>query len=300
MWIFLSVIATLAAVYALVLFLVVRVSLRPWRIPIYLAPAALGSPMEEIAYDVEGSRVQGWWLPQSDPKFVAVLAHGYVMNRSEMAVTAHRLWEMGGACLLFDFRAHGQSQGDKCGLGWYERVDWFRAVEEARARHPEARVVGVGASMGAASLAFAAAERTSLVDAMVLDSAYDTMGAALRRWWTVFISPLAGKVLSPTVLMARPVLGFDPNRVHVSDALARAGAVPVLILHGERDRLAIPDDARRNHEAAVGPKELVWFAGVGHSEARLYRPAEYDAALRKFLEETSGIVRTPWGASERL
>ena len=299
MWTVLAIVVTLLAVYGLLLYAVVRVSIRPWRIPLYLTPAALGSPMEEIAYEVEGAQVRAWWLPQADPKFIAVLGHGYVMNRSEMSVTAHRLWEEGGACLLFDFRVHGHSSGERCGLGWFERIDWFRAVEEARSRHPHVPVLGVGASMGAASLAFAAAERPKLVNAMILDSAYDSMGSALNRWWGVFISPLAGKVLAPTLIFARAVLGFDPKRKQVSEALAKCDGVPLLILHGERDRLATPDDARLNFESANEPKELIWFDGCGHSEARLYQPVLYDEVLRRFVRGESGLLRTKSDVPER-
>ena len=62
--------------------------------------------------------------------------------------------------LLFDFRGHGESDGHTVRFGAGERRDVLAAVAYLRERRPgQARqVVGLGVSMGAATLTLAAAE----------------------------------------------------------------------------------------------------------------------------------------------
>src|SRR5687767_5875268 len=180
----LIVLLTLLAVYLLVLLGVAWVSLHPMRTPIFMATAWFGAPQQEVEFDNgEGIKLRGWWLEKPGAKTVCVLAHGYIMNRAELAPIAARLWEEGLACLLFEFRAHGKSGGTKCGLGWLERRDVRAAAAFARQRAPGAKVVLIGSSMGAAASALALGEDPSLADALVLDSGYSKLSRAVSGWW---------------------------------------------------------------------------------------------------------------------
>ncbi|MER3462415.1 MAG: alpha/beta hydrolase, partial [Armatimonadota bacterium] len=78
--------AALAAftLYLLVLALAAYIATHPPRSPIFLSPAALGAPMEEVEFPSrDGTPLSGWWVPSENARGVAILLHGYVMNRSE-------------------------------------------------------------------------------------------------------------------------------------------------------------------------------------------------------------------------
>jgi hypothetical protein len=49
--------------------------------------------------------------------------------------------------------------------------------------------------------------------------------------------------------------------------------------------LALPTEAERNFQACIGPSEIVWFDGYGHSEYRWEQPAQYMSALVDFLKK---------------
>ncbi len=269
-------------IYLLILFGVSWFSLHPVRTPIYLSPGALGLPQEEVEFlSSDGIRLRGWWIGVPDAKTVFVMSHGYLMNRCELAPLAIYFAKFGCSSLLYDFRAHGKSGGRKSGLGWTERLDVAAAVAFARSRAPGCRLILVGSSMGSAASAFAFGEDSSLADALVLDSAYSRLYQAVSGWWRFLGGRGLSFILSPSVVIAAPLAGFNPFRPDVAQALAQVKA-PVLILHGDCDTLATVLEAKRN-EAACVDVETVWFERCGHSEGRWLQPEKYNAAVEEFL-----------------
>lgn len=259
-------------------------SLHPARVPIFFSPAALGSPQEEVEFESDGFTLRGWWVPVANPKACAVLVHGYLMNRSELAVVAHKLAAEGIACLLLDLRAHGRSGGKKSGLGAVEHLDVGKAIDFVRQKHPDAPVILYGSSMGAAASVFAAREHPREVVALILDSCYGSLSQAVLGWWRFLGGRALAIALGPSVIVCAPMAGFNPFKVDVAKAL-KGLDIPILFLHGEKDNLALPSEAKRNLEAAGAKARIVWFGGCGHSEGRWVHPERYDAAVLSFLRD---------------
>ena len=272
--------------YLLILLGIAWFSLHPFRIPIFLSPGGLGYPQEDIQFDSsDGIVLRGWWVDVPNPKAVAIISHGYMMNRSELSPLVLLLASRGIACLFYDFRAHGRSGGKKSYLGFKERHDVAAAVAFSRGRAPGAKIVLMGSSMGAAASALAAGADPDLADALVLDCSYARLSSAVIGWWRFVGGPVLAFFLWPTTLVSIPLAGFNPFSVDVSKALASAGEIPVLFFHGDEDTLALPSGARRNQAACKGPTKMVWLAGCGHAEGRWVHPEIYNAELVAFLEK---------------
>ena len=77
------------------------------------------------------------------------------------------------------------------------------------------------------------------------------------------------------------------------DMVGSLSPVPLLILHGERDWLVHPGQARQLYEAAGPPKELVILPGVAHAEYIMAQnPGLLVSTVREFFErELSGSDR---------
>jgi pimeloyl-ACP methyl ester carboxylesterase len=276
---------SLLALYILALLGIAWFSLHPFRTPIFLSPGAMGMPQEDVEFQTEdGVRLKGWWTYRPDSKNVAVLAHGYMMNRSELTPLAVWLAGRGYSTLVFDSRAHGKSGGRKCGLGYLERQDILAAVNFARTRCPSGRLVLVGSSMGSAAIALAAAERPGLADALILDSCFSRLPQAISGWWRFLGGRVLSFFLTPSIVLAAPMAGFNPFKVDVARALA-AAQLPVLFLHGDCDNLATPEEARRNEAALEGKGNIVWLAHCGHSEGRWEHPDLYYGSISRFLSD---------------
>lgn len=63
---------------------------------------------------------------------------------------------------------------------------------------------------------------------------------------------------------------------------------PMLLLHGDRDRLVPLSHGRRLFERAARPARLHVVAGAGHNDTWVVGGAPYADAWRTFLAETAG------------
>lgn len=271
------------AVYLLVLLLAAYIATHPPRSPIFLSPAALGAPMEEVEFQSrDGTPLRGWWVPSENARGVAILLHGYAMNRSENAALAAEMRRWGFSCLLFDFRNCGRSGGAVTTVGYQERLDVLAACDYVSNRKPDAPRVLIGSSMGAAAAAFALAQEPGCADALILDSCYSSLPSATLGWWRWLGGRPLMILLAPVVVAAALIVRFNPFRVDVGSAL-RMVAKPTLIVHGTLDSMVPPRHAERNLLLAAHAA-VRWMPDVGHGEARWLTPHRFHAALHEFLE----------------
>lgn len=273
----------LGLIYVGILVLALRLSLYPVRTPVFISPGAMGAPQTDVEIASEdGIAVRGWWVKHPEPKGVAILVHGYLMNRSELTPLAVYLYTKGWSSLLIDLRAHGRSGGRKSTLGVQERHDVASAARRVRAENPDLPVILVGSSMGSAACAFALADDPSLADGLILDSGYSRLPEAVLGWWYFLGGWPLRALLWPSAVIAWPFVGYNPFKVDVARALGIL-TQPIMLLHGDCDTLASPDQAKRNLAACRERAEIVWFIGCGHSEGRWVYPDVYYSAIDKFV-----------------
>src|SRR5215212_783071 len=117
-------------------------------------PAALGLEYEALPLpSLDGTRLAAWWVPAAKPaRGAVVICHGYACNREQGLPCLPAFLQAGYHALLFDFRAHGESDGRKTGIGHDEVSDLLGAVAWLNA-HPDMAglpIVAMGFSMGGA------------------------------------------------------------------------------------------------------------------------------------------------------
>ncbi len=145
----------------------------------------------------DGMALSGWWMPGNEGMPPVLLCHDRHSSKRSMVNLAIALRAEGFAVLMFDFRGHGESAGDRSSLGVLEKRDVVGALDWLG--KGRARPVGVfGAGMGAHAAVLAAVERPEL-QVLVLDGLYPDAAY-----------PLAREVY-PTMKWARRGLGFLAN-----------------------------------------------------------------------------------------
>lgn len=249
----------------------------------------------------DGLTIHGWYLPHDTPRDAIVIGHGFAMNRVELLDLARGLRARGHAALLFDFRAHGASEGPRSTIGYREAHDLAAAARYLHGR-PELAGCPIGAlglSMGAVAAILAAAEEP-LIAAVVADSGYATLRAiatgGLRLLYRLPAFPFAPLVIGFSELLTR-------TRIGVADAGAAIGAIaprPVLIIHGAADRLIPVANAHALFAAAGEPKELWIIPGVDHAQAFHRAQEPYLHRLDAFFTAAlaPGAARDVPGAGE--
>ncbi|MDW8106931.1 MAG: alpha/beta hydrolase [Armatimonadota bacterium] len=263
-------------------YLAVRASLRPPRTPFFMTPRDLGMPYQSVAFPSrDGVRLHGWWIPAPKPIGVAILCHGYLMNRCEPLPVAKELWKVGFHCLVFDFRAMGQSEGDLCTIGDRERLDVLSAVDFVARTAPGLPIVAYGSSMGGAAVLLAAAEDPRIC-AVAADSAYARLDQAVKDWWRSALGK-ASPLLHATLWLGMLITRRSPRKVAPEDVIAQIAPRPVLLMHGTHDQLVPTYHAERLYRAAREPKQLWWAEGCEHVQARYERPDEFYTVLTQFM-----------------
>ena len=211
------------------------------------------TPQRGGHYDVEelriptadGATLVAWYARAIPGQPTLLYFHG---NAGHIELRDERLTELksrGYGVLMPSMRGYGGSTG---------RPSEAAAIADAKLVHTCLRNSGVaaediivfGESLGTGIATQLAASRK--VGALVLDSPYTSMAdLAVKAYpWL------------PVRRMLRD--HFDTLR-HI-----RRVTVPILILHGEADRLVPVDMGRAVFDAAVAPKTLITFPGVPHLE----------------------------------
>jgi dipeptidyl aminopeptidase/acylaminoacyl peptidase len=102
------------------------------------APEKFLTTFENVRFaSRDGISLAGWFVPCNDTptsKKAVVLLHGYGSTRTQMLARAKLLSANGYAALLYDARAHGQSEGSLASFGYYETRDLLGALDWLRTR----------------------------------------------------------------------------------------------------------------------------------------------------------------------
>ena len=210
------------------------------------APAAAGLPQaEEVRLtSVDGERLIAWHVPPRGAKPVVLYFQG---NGGGLDLRADRFrWLIadGTGLLALCYRGYGGSTGKPSEDGLIR--DAFAAYDFAAARYPAKRIVLWGESLGTGVAVALAAERG--VGGVMLDAPFTSAADV-------------GASAYPFV----PVRWFmqDPFR---SDLRIERLKAPLLVLHGERDRVVPIRFGERLFALAREPKRMVRFPAGEHAD----------------------------------
>ena len=214
---------------------------------------------EEVVVRSGDLRLFGWRLSAAGPRRgTLVYLHGSADNRASGLSIAERFRRRGFDAVLFDSRAHGESEGDACTYGYHEKRDLARIVDTLG----KGPVVAFGVSLGGAVALQAAAEDRRISAVVAVAPFSDIRTVARER---------APSVASQANIDA--AFRLAEQQAHfVADDVSPARAagqirVPVLLVHGEDDHETPPAHSQRIFEGLTSDKRLVLVPGAGHLDA---------------------------------
>jgi uncharacterized protein len=205
-----------------------------------------------------GVALQGWTCRALGGKRgTLVLLHGVADNRASVAGLAARFTGNGLDVVAYDSRAHGESSGDACTYGYWEKTDLRKVLDTVAGP-----VVLLGGSLGAAVALQEAADDDRVVGVVAAEVFSDLRTVARERapWF------LTEGMIRKAFAIAEDRGHFKIDSVSPVDA-ARRIQVPVLLIHGAEDVLTPADHSRRVLAALAGPKDLVLVEGAHHNES---------------------------------
>lgn len=219
-----------------------------------------------IVYDV--------WTPDGEPRGVVVLCHGFGEHARRYDHVAERFGEAGLITYALDLRGHGRSGGKRVylrNIGEYT-TDFRTLVGIATRDHPSLNRVVLGHSMGGGIVFAYGVEHLDEYFAMVLSGpavyAHDMVSSPM-----IVLAKVVGSILpglpveqleteavsrDPEVVaayMADPLVHHGKVPAGVAKALIKVGetmpqraaklTAPLLVVHGEQDKLIAVEGSRR-------------------------------------------------------
>lgn len=256
--------------------------------PMWVFPEQFGLPYEKVKFKTpDGLELTGWFVPSPNgDKRTILMCHGWGDNKGELLKQTYFLNETAGFNLFyFDFRSHGESEGEMTTIGGLETIDFGAAVAWLRKHKPDfADRVGVfGLSMGAAVTVAALPEHPDIRCAVVESPYSDYQGVVTRWTWNNLKVPRF-----PLILIAMWILRLrvgDPmiDSFNPVEAAGRIAPRPLFVIGGEKDDLMPVYDVRRVFEAAREPKQLWIVPGAYHAKCREAAGIEFDTRVAGFF-----------------
>jgi alpha-beta hydrolase superfamily lysophospholipase len=227
--------------------------LHPQRRPMTRQP---DRPFEAMEFEGHGVKLKGWWFHAPEKRGTIVVLHGVADNRGSSVGLADHFLARGYDVVAYDSRAHGESGGDTCTYGFYEKEDLRRVLDGISTRP----IVLMGFSMGAA-VALQAAADDPRVAAVVAVSPFSDLRTAASERAPFFASK--GN-LAEAFRLAEAEGKFRVDAVSPVAAAARI-AVPTLVIHGDDDDETPPAHSQRIFAALHDPKRLILVPHGGHN-----------------------------------
>lgn len=230
-----------------------------------------------------GSPLSAWYVPNQTADATVILLHPIRSDRRAMLGRSNLLHDAGCATLLVDLQAHGESPGDQITAGYRERLDVMAAVEFVRTKTPDHRIGIVGWSLGGAAALFASPLE---IDALVIESVYPTVSAAVHNRISMRLGPLA-HLLTPVLLVQmNPRLGIAASQMRPVDYVPEVGC-PILVAAGNRDAHTTLAESIQIFNAAKDPKQFVEFKGAVHQDLLKYDVERYGEVVDFLLAHLS-------------
>ena len=242
-------------------------------------PPDWGNILDSKIPAVDGGTLEVWRIkPERPSRGTVVFAHGWSRNRDRMVARARYFGCWGFTTVIHSARDHGQSSPCR-----FMNAMRFCEDIEAVLTWVDVPVILYGHSAGAAGAIIAAERNPDKIKLLFLEACYaDTKEAllSLYRW----INPFFGMIFGPMILFWMNL--FYRNKLDVVSParLAPLLKMPVMMIHGEKDRRFPLQFAQKlkNSFTSNHRVELYIAPGAGHSDSS--KTPGYQPAVRSFLD----------------
>ena len=239
---------------------------RPKDTPHTVTPEKYGIRFESVRFPAEdGGTLHGWWIEGRKDAPVLILIHGWENNAGRLMRYIRELAPLGYGLLAFDARSHGDSSFTARTTVWSYTEDTLEAIRYVRYRNGDDTRIGlVGFSIGGGAAINAAAHSTGIATVLTVGAVahpLEVMRLTFDRKGVPYV-PLVWVFFK--YLELRHNIRFDriaPVR-HIGNV-----PCPVFLIHGEDDRIVLPDQSRQLLLAGNPDLVRIWIApGLAHGE----------------------------------
>lgn len=233
----------------------------------------------------DGVRLAGRYYHIKENAPVMIMFHGYHGNGiREFALLSQIAESMGMNMLIVDQRAHGKSGGHIISFGIKERFDCVAWSHYAQKRFGEkVKIVLAGVSMGAATVLMASELcLPESVSAIIADCPYSAPSRIIRKVGRDMKLPYY--VLYPVAVAGAIIFGGFSIWSTSPVRAVRNTRIPILLIHGEEDRLVPCDMSMEIYRSCANFKQILTVPQAGHGVSCYADTEKYKRKILLFLQ----------------
>lgn len=232
----------------------------------------------------DGIRLRARYFEYSPDAPIEILVHGYRGSGfRNMGCHVERCMKLGHNALVVDQRGCGESEGEVISFGINESRDcmtWISYVQKNI--NKDAKIILFGVSMGASTVLCASGyDLPENVCAVIADCGFSSAKGIIKQ--VMKNSGQPSFLLYPLAKRGATAFGhFTPDAISPLSAM-RSCMTPVMLIHGDNDKLVPYSMSKEIFDACTSEKRLVTFVGAGHTLSYISDPDKYISEITDFL-----------------
>jgi fermentation-respiration switch protein FrsA (DUF1100 family) len=232
---------------------------------LYNTDKILGAKRQEFFIDSHGEKLHAWMFCKPGSKVLVIIHHGNGGNILNRLFLAKSFIQAGASVLLYDYRGYGKSSGELS--PGYLPEDGLIVFDFAKNNFKYPITINYGESIGSGVACIVDKERKA--DALILQSGITMLPNVAKDGVAIF-------KLFPSFMWPQP-------QFNNCELLANS-KTPLLVLHGERDKLVPCSHSQCLFDSAgTTDKAFIKLPNCGHNDVGYYDPDLFQKAVEDFL-----------------
>ena len=229
----------------------------------------------------DGLRISAWLIRNDSTPHAVILFHGHGGTKGSLVDQAAYFYRLGYSVLSVDFRAHGESDGTTCTVGFRESEEVKLAFDFMKTEGYE-HLVLYGTSMGAAAIIKAQHDYKLDAYRLILEMPFGSLPEAVKGRMRIIGLPTTpfAQLLTFWGGTEQGYWAFDFSPCEYASSIK----CPVLLQWGNQDVRVTVQETNCVFENIESEKKLVVYDGAGHQDLRKFNPEKWEGEVRVFLK----------------
>ena len=206
-------------------------------------------------------KLETWYIPVVNARGTVCMFHGHGGTKSDVFEESIVFRKLGYNTLLVDFRAHGNSDGNTCTIGYDESEDVKLAYDHIKGKG-ETNIVLWGISMGAAAITKSIEDYPLRPTKIILEMPFGSITEAAEG--RIKMMGLPGQPLATLITFWGGIEhGFWAFNMKPSQFVKKINC-PVLLQWGRKDPRVTEHETNEIYNNISASKKLVVYENTGH------------------------------------
>jgi len=239
-----------------------------------------------ILFNDDNIMLSVWLIKYHSKSPTVILSHGWKGSKLDVLNIAKSLYGKGYNCLLFDFRAHGESKGTITSFGYREQKDLETVIDYilSNSSFKNKKIGLYGISMGAA-VSILVSKKYREIDVIVADSCYHTLQDNLEKYANLKYNAPAWLFKYPIRLAYSARFFKDPQKISCLETVKKFYSRAVFFINSENDTLTPSKYAKKLYDNTNSPKKLWIMQRPLHSEKPIRTQKIYINEVTNFFDK---------------